>query len=180
MSQCVIAVTGISGVGKTSLLRELSSRVNFQHMQASALIKAARSTVAPVLQTDELRQLGIGDNQQLLVGQFRREINSSVPLVVVDAHTLIELPGRTELIQPCVFKDLGVSAMLFLIDEAEAIAQRRRSDNTRKRPLKEAKEISLLQLEAEAQAARICRALGIPIKIFDRRSGQIPVDFFRL
>jgi adenylate kinase len=159
MNQRIVAVTGISGVGKTTLLRRLSDQFSFQHLQASTLIKTARSRAASISSTDELRSLGIADNQTHLVEQFRKEVDAAAELVAIDAHTLVELPQRTELIEPSVFKALDIGSMLFLTDDAGAIAQRRHSDSARTRPLKEAGEIAALQLQAETQAKRICNAL---------------------
>ena len=38
----IVAVTGLSGVGKTTFLTNLKTRVEFQHLQSGNLIKAAR------------------------------------------------------------------------------------------------------------------------------------------
>jgi adenylate kinase len=73
MKQHVVALFGISGVGKSTLLREISDLVAFQHLEASALIRKGREAAgARDISTDTLRQLNIGENQQLLISEFRR------------------------------------------------------------------------------------------------------------
>ena len=42
MTQPVVALLGLSGVGKSTILRKLAAHIAFQHLQASAIIKAAQ------------------------------------------------------------------------------------------------------------------------------------------
>ena len=55
---------GLSGVGKSTLLRKLMGRVDFQHVQASALIKEGRQLAGDnVLSVDRLRDADLDANQ---------------------------------------------------------------------------------------------------------------------
>jgi adenylate kinase len=67
MTQSIIALVGISGVGKSTLLCELSKDLSFQHLQASALIKSEREAATLFeTSTDDLCNANIADNQALL------------------------------------------------------------------------------------------------------------------
>ena len=56
--------------------------------------------------------------------------------------------------------------MIFLADDPEAIAKRRREDTARKRPVPSVNDLLLIQEEVQNHAATICRELGIPLYIF--------------
>lgn len=71
MTRRVAALTGISGVGKSTLLTALSQRVDFVHLQAGALIKKAReSELGQSIEHDQLRNIDLDQNQQLLINGF--------------------------------------------------------------------------------------------------------------
>jgi adenylate kinase len=42
MNQRIVAFTGISGVGKTTFLRQITERVDFQHVTGGSLVATAR------------------------------------------------------------------------------------------------------------------------------------------
>ena len=56
--------------------------------------------------------------------------------------------------------------MIFLADDPEAIAERRRNDTTRNRPLLSVGKLRLIQDEACEHAVAICQTLGIPLYIY--------------
>jgi adenylate kinase len=65
-----------------------------------------------------------------------------------------------------VFGAIGIDSMIFLVDAPEAIAQRRRSDPSRKRPVPPVDCLRLIQEEAQSHATAICQALNIPLRRF--------------
>jgi adenylate kinase len=75
MRQRIVAVTGVSGVGKTTCLNFVAKRIGFQHLQASALIQSARASqsVLPVSH-DDLRKQDIDQNQALLLSGFAHKL----------------------------------------------------------------------------------------------------------
>ncbi|MGY4506704.1 ATP-binding protein [Bradyrhizobium sp. USDA 3650] len=158
----VVAVAGLSGVGKSTVLTRLKGVVPMQILQASALIKQARtSTDGASLTLDALRAVDLDENQQLLVQGFARQVDQTAPLVVLDCHTVIERPGALVCIDPRVFGLMNVKAIVFLEDKPEEIERRRKSDITRQRPLTE--HLGLVQIEAIRQACAIAATLSIPL-----------------
>jgi len=166
MNQHAIAFLGLSGVGKSTLLRELSSHVEFQHLQASALIKEGRQAAeAQEISTDTLRHVNIDENQQLLIAGYERSINPKAKLVILDGHSVIDTPAGLVQIDPSVFSALGISRVIFLADKPAEIVQRRQSDTSRDRPIRSVGDIDVHQDVALLNALRICLELQVPLNV---------------
>jgi adenylate kinase len=162
MTPPVVAVAGLSGVGKSTLLTRLKNAIPMQILQASALIKEARaSRDGESLTLDALRAVDLDENQRLLAQGFARRVDRAASLVVLDCHTVIETPGGLIRIDPRVFDLMNVRAMVFLEDEPEEIARRRRNDTKRQRP--STQDLGSVQAEAIQQACTIAAALSIPL-----------------
>src|SRR5690242_8893414 len=115
MTPPVVAVAGLSGVGKSTLLTRLKNAIPMQILQASALIKEARaSRDGESLTLDALRAVDLDENQRLLAQGFARRVDRAASLVVLDCHTVIETPGGLIRIDPRVFDLMNVRAMVFL------------------------------------------------------------------
>jgi adenylate kinase len=167
MTRQVVALTGISGVGKSTVLRALSASISFQHLQASALIKEGRHASGDVAVThDQLRLVDIDENQQFLIRGFRLNAGVSTSLVILDGHTVIERDTGLTRIDARVFGAIGIDRMIFLADDPETVGRRRLKDTSRKRPVLSVDGLRLLQEEAEGHAVAICGALGIPLHKF--------------
>ena len=167
MTQPVVALLGISGVGKSTVLNKLAGTIAFQHVQASTIIKSARDAqVATQLGVDELRSLDIDDNQALLISGFAAARDPAAPVVVLDGHSVIDTPQGLICIPPIIFAQLGVSLFVFLADDAAAIADRRRQDQTRRRPTRTSDELERHQNEALRNTFAAARLLNAPLMVF--------------
>ena len=167
MTRQVVALTGLSGVGKTSLIEGLAASVPLEHLQASSLIKEGRRAVGEAaISQDQLRLVDIDENQILLVRGFNIKAKASRGLIVLDGHTVIERDDGLTRIDARVFGAIGINSMIFLADHPEAIARRRCNDTARKRPVPSVDGLRLIQEEAREHAATICLALGIPLHVW--------------
>lgn len=108
----VVALAGLSGVGKSTLLENAQRTLVFEHLQASELIKAERRECQrkPVAH-DLLREGNIDDNQALLISGFMRRAPKE-GLIVLDGHTVIDTPDGLVEILPSVFRRLMFPASL--------------------------------------------------------------------
>lgn len=166
MTYRVIALVGLSGVGKSTLLSSLLPLVRFQHLQASALIKAERELLnLRKLSLDTLRNEDIGVNQQLLIAGFTRAIDLQTGIVVLDGHSVIDSSAGLVPIGATVFRALGVSRMVFLADDPAHISERRQADANRKRPDRTPSELRQQQEQALLDAFRISLELKVPLGI---------------
>jgi len=161
----VVAVVGISGVGKTTMLNQLSELIEFHHLGASQIIKnEQRATTDETSSSEALRLGDIERNQQHLVAGFHRQKSMS-SLVVLDAHVFIDTGDTIHPIEPDVFLRIGIEAMIFLETEPAKIASHRRNDKARKRPELAIGTLSSHQQQAKETARSICDELKIPLYI---------------
>lgn len=166
MKPTIVALTGLSGVGKSTLLVAVAVRLPLQHLQASALIKKGRETMlGQAMEQDQLKYSDLDENQRLLVHGLEASFDSANQLVVLDSHTVIERETDHFVVDPAVFAAVGIAAMIFLHDEPQEIEKRRDNDQSRKRPRKDAADLAKVQAEAAAQAELICRKVGVPLYV---------------
>ena len=164
MMSRIVALAGLSGVGKSTLLVQAAVRLPFQHLQASALIKKGRELAhGQVVAHDCLRYVDLDENQQFLIKGLKASINPDIRLTVLDCHTLVERDADHFMVQPEVFAAIGLDAMIFLIEESLEIQKRRANDQSRSRPAKTAAALADMQAKAVAQATLICRRISIPL-----------------
>ena len=161
-----MAIVGVSGVGKSTLLHNLSKRLEFQHLQASVLIKEQiRFETGEGVIHDDLRKVNIDENQRLLISGFQRCTAQSTGLIVLDAHTLIDTPSGFVEIPPAVFQAMGVSRFIFIYASAEDIGVRREADSSRARPTRSVVELATQQNAAQLAAFTCALALNLPLHV---------------
>lgn len=159
-----IFLAGISGVGKTTLLKKIGSEVVFQHLQASTLIgdellRDDRENTAH----DKLRSANIDENQQALIRGFARNRNKMQMPIVIDGHTVIDTPSGYICVPASVFDALTVEHIIFLSDAPDRVAHRRQQDSSRKRPSRTVSELHDYQRMALLHATSISAELRIPL-----------------
>lgn len=160
-----IALLGLSGTGKSTLIGKVLEQVPLLHLQASALIKDEQAYRAQLPDTSEALRTGpVISNQELMIAAFQRAATATSLPVVFDGHSVID--GRDGIVEipSAVFAALGVEAICFLDVDPELIAYRRLSDTGRPRPHRNAETLASHQQAARAAAARIAHELGKPFK----------------
>lgn len=161
----VVALVGLSGVGKSTLLGQARNVITFQHLQASELIKAERRHQQEArLAHDDLRATNINENQSLLVSGFVRLAPKS-GLIVVDGHTVIDTPTGLVEIPPSVFAAMDVSGFIAVVDDIANIASKRALDKTRSRPNRSHEDLSEHQRRSILAAYEAALALSVPLSV---------------
>jgi len=175
----VVALIGLSGVGKSTALARARPSVAFEHFQASALIRAERERRRQsAIGHDALREANIDDNQALLVEGFRH-VAPEAGLVILDGHTVIDTPDGLVEIEPNVFRMLEVSRFVILTDGPEEIYRRRLADPERKRPVRSVDELRQQQERSVIVAYRAALELGVPVVILVNAGVQDVVEVLR-
>ena len=159
MTQRVVAFTGISGVGKTTFLKELERQVSFQHLTGGSLIAAARQIEHG--QRDKLRHANLDENQQLLINGFLVTRDPQAALIVMDGHVVIDDGNSLTKLPSEVFHALGTSLMVHLEADPARIAANRSRDTSRSRPNLPPENLRQQQSTSNAHARSISHDLGI-------------------
>lgn len=162
----VVAVVGVSGVGKSTVLRELSKRMPIRHLQASDLIKAEQARLQRESSTsEELRAGPILDNQALLLNGFNHAVEGCSNLIAFDGHVLIDTNDGLIEIPSSVFKSLNCCHIAVLVDLPSKISLRRANDSMRVRPSRSPAEIREQQARLVELSKQIAGELGVPVTI---------------
>lgn len=159
MTQSIVAFLGISGVGKTTFLRESLRTMSFQHLTAGYLIGQARDAQ---IAHDHLRLQNIADNQDLLVEGFLIRKDFRAACVVLDGHAIIDGPSGLETIDVDIFRRLGVNAVAHLEADPQQIFVNREGDNSRARPRRSPDELVEHQSLSLARSQIIANELTVP------------------
>lgn len=180
MKPPIIAIVGLSGVGKSTLLKGIAARVPIQHLQASALIKQAREELSKVsVSADQLRHANIADNQALLIQGFKRAMDPTAHVVVLDGHTIIDTPSGLVRIEPDVFSQVGVQQFVFLAAPPALIYARRAGDATRTRPARTEEELREHQHQALLSAFESAQHLDVPLTVITANQIGVLVELFK-
>ena len=164
MTQRVIALVGLSGVGKSTLLKKVGKRVSFLHLQASHLIQNELVFQTSVTQTSEqLRNGPIINNQAHLISAFQRETATCDGLIVLNGHVLIDAPDGLIEIPAAVFDELGVAHFIVLQERPCRIFKQRLRDTTRTRPERTEIELADHQRLSILATTNIALELGCPV-----------------
>lgn len=148
MTQKVIFLAGISGVGKTTFLKKLATEIEFQHLTAGTLISNGKS-IEPK-DRDAIRFSNLDENQELLISGFHHTRDNEALVVLIDGHVVIDNGSGLEKINSNVFKALNIDAMVHLNADTDQIFKNRENDESRARPklsreqLKDHQEYSIL------------------------------------
>lgn len=170
----MIFLGGVHGVGKTSMCAGVVEEFSLKVISASAIIRAEREYPSSDTRT---AVSNVGGNQGLLVGGVQRLVNAAPGRYLLDGHfALRTLAGGIEEIDGNVFKAIGVSALVCLLDDPAAIAQRLAA---RDGVAPEASAISELQSAELRSAESVSRTLGLGLKVVNAFDARAFEDFLR-
>lgn len=164
----VVAVFGLSGVGKSWLIARFAAVNPVLHLQASQLLKDAKAAVTGMAMTsEELRKDAVIDNQALLISAFVNARNAAPVPILFDGHCVIDAGDKLVEIPASVVEALGPSALLFVHAEPSAIFNRRTGDMTRVRPTRSIVELKEHQDRARAICGEYADLLKINLHIIE-------------
>lgn len=169
----VVALVGLSGVGKSTLLRHIAADIEFTHLEASQLIKSELQLQMKSRTSEELRKGNIAGNQHLLISGFQRAVGTRPGPFVVDGHVLIDTDTGIVEIASSVFEALGVELFCFVQAAPEQIVEQRLADAQRSRPNRTADEIAAQQDLGLIVCGRIARRLGVPAIIISPQRPEL-------
>ena len=162
MRQRIVALVGISGVGKTTFLKQVAANCVFQHLTAGSVI--ARAKAAELAARDSLRLSDLDGNQRLLIQGFATARDPTAYFVILDGHVVIHTENSLLPIESWVFASLGINEIAHLEADPAQVHSNRAKDANRQRPSLSVDEIRNHQARSSAEARRVADDLRIEFK----------------
>jgi len=172
-------VTGIPGVGKTTVLNELQdlakqNRFNLSVLNYGTIMNEIMRELGRDMDRDEMREQGIEAQkkaQELAASEIANRAGQGT--VVVDTHMFVRTGvGMWAGLPSGVLEKLSPRLLVLVEADPEQIAARRRTDADRKREQSLAEEIAFDLEWSRATAAASAVATGAPVKVIRNDAGK--------
>lgn len=168
-----IMIVGLSGCGKSTMLKKLSKAV-----PDVTVVNYGRAILSVVsndnLEPDSIRKQSYNTQRSLRRKAAEKIIQDASGLTIVDTHCFIKskdgfIPGL-----PMDIIDLfNPKAFIFVKADAEEIFNRRRRDKLRERDKQDVDEIAYHQELSRAFVVSCIFHTGVPLKVVHNKEGQI-------
>jgi adenylate kinase len=158
-----IAVFGISGVGKSWLISRFANTKDFAHLQASQLLRSAKSALEDKnITAEDLRRGTVLDNQALLISSFKSCRSIENRNIIFDGHNLVDTGGVLIEIPVDVVEAIDPAGIILVWADPAVIADHRRADANRSRPVCSLAELEKHQARSDVLARSHANYLRVP------------------
>jgi len=180
MADNVIVVTGIPGVGKTTVLKEVANLIGKNEKETgfvtySSIMIEIATEKGYIVNRDDLRHLSIKTQKTLQQKAAKKiaEISKDKKIQVIDTHMII----RTDIgywvgLPQNVLKIIKPDLFVLIEAEPNEILSRRSKDDSRKRDEVLQSEINEEIAYSRSVAATCATFTGSPIKSFKNPQGE--------
>ena len=177
----VVIVTGIPGVGKTTVINTAVDLVKEKHGEEVKVLNfgtemyEVATKKGQVKDRDEMRKLptGIQRENQRLAGEAIAE-KGKTARVIVDTHTLIQTNNGFLIGLPeWVVKAIQPKTVVLVEADSEKIAGRRSSDETRTRDAQAVQDIQIHQEMCRGAAVSVGTLTGSTVRRIMNREGKV-------
>jgi len=160
----VVVVTGIPGVGKTTVMKEAAEGIDIQFVTFGTVMADIAIEMNLVKNRDEMRKLTLERQKELQIKTAEKV--AKMDNVIVDTHCTVKthkgyMPGLPE----WVIKKLNPTAIVVVEADPEEIYNRRSKDITRNRDLESKEKIAEHQQMNRAAAMAYATLSGATVKI---------------
>jgi adenylate kinase len=157
----VVFVCGVSGVGKTRLIRQVLPQLQEAvSWTASEIIGEARQNTDP----EYLRTLPVNElarSQELLVRAFRDRVDAAnAAIVLLDGHSVLDTNEGFFQIDTAIIRRLNPVTFIHIEEHVERIFERRGSDLRKPRPPRTIEQLHDYQDRSRAACRGYANALG--------------------
>jgi adenylate kinase len=180
-SRNVVIVTGIPGVGKTTVINTAVEIVKQKHGENVLVLNfgtemfEVASKAGQVKSRDEMRKMPTSQQRenQKLAGQSIAE-KARKAKVIVDTHTLIQTNNGYLIGLPeWVIRAIQPKTVVLVEADPEKIASRRSSDETRTRDAQAVSDIQIHQEMCRAAAISVGTLTGATVRRITNREGKV-------
>jgi len=128
----IIVVTGIPGVGKTTVMKRAAEGMDIQFVTFGTVMIEIAKEMGLVQNRDEMRKLSLEQQRELQIKTAEKV--AQMKNVIVDTHCTVKTPkGYMPGLPEWVIKKLNPTAIVIVEADAEEIYNRRAKDTTRTR-----------------------------------------------
>ncbi len=180
-SRNVVIVTGIPGVGKTTVINTAVEQVKEKYGEEVLILNfgtemfEVATKAGHVKDRDEMRKLptSIQRDNQRSAGVAIAE-KAKTAKVIVDTHTLIQTNNGYLIGLPeWVVTEIKPKTVVLVEAESEKIASRRAGDDTRARDAQAVADIQVHQEMCRAAAVAVGTITGATVRIIKNREGLV-------
>jgi adenylate kinase len=160
----VIVVTGIPGVGKTTVMQKAAEGLDIQFVTFGTVMIDIAKKLHLVKDRDEMRKLSLEQQKQLQIKTAEKV--GKMKNVILDTHCTVKTPkGYMPGLPEWVLRKLKPTAIVIVEADPQEIFNRRAKDATRNRDPDSIEKIAEHQMMNRAAAMSYATLTGATVKI---------------
>jgi adenylate kinase len=160
----VIVVTGIPGVGKTTVMQKAAEGLDITFVTFGSVMSDIAMELKLVKDRDEMRKLSLDQQKQLQIKTAEKV--GKMKNVIVDTHCTVKTPkGYMPGLPEWVLRKLNPNAIVIVEADPLEIYNRRAKDTTRNRDPDSVEKIAEHQMINRAAAMAYATLTGATVKI---------------
>lgn len=160
----VIVVTGIPGVGKTTVMKRAAEGLDMEFVTFGTVMIDIAKEIGLVKDRDEMRKLTLEQQKELQIRSAEKV--ASMGNVILDTHCTVKTPkGYMPGLPEWVLKKLKPTAIVVVEADPDEIYNRRAKDATRNRDPDSIEQIAEHQQINRAAAMAYATLTGATVKI---------------
>lgn len=160
----VVIVTGIPGVGKTTVMKRAAEGMDIQFVTFGTVMIDIAKEIGLVKDRDEMRKLSLEQQKKLQIKTAEKI--AEIGNVIVDTHCTVKTPrGYMPGLPEWVVKKLNPTAIVVVEANPEEIYNRRKKDTSRNRDPDSKEKIDEHQQINRAAAMAYAALTGATVKI---------------
>jgi len=160
----VIVVTGIPGVGKTTVMQKAAEGMDIQFVTFGTVMIDIAKELGLVKDRDEMRKLTLDQQKQLQIKTAEKI--GKMKNVILDTHCTVKTPkGYMPGLPEWVLRKLNPTAIIIVEADPQEIFNRRAKDTTRNRDPDSVEKIAEHQMMNRAAAMAYATLTGATVKI---------------
>jgi len=168
----VIVVTGIPGVGKTTVMKQAAKGLDIKFVTFGTVMIDIAKEIGLVKDRDEMRKLTLEQQKDLQIRSAEKV--ASMGNVILDTHCTVKTPkGYMPGLPEWVLKKLMPTAIVVVEADSEEIFNRRANDETRNRDPDTVDQITEHQQINRAAAMSYAALTGATVKIVFNHDNEI-------
>ena len=160
----VIVVTGIPGVGKTTVMKKAAEGMDVKFVTFGTVMTDMAKEIGLVKDRDDMRKLTLEQQKELQIKSAEKV--ASMGNVILDTHCTVKTPkGYMPGLPEWVIKRINPTAIVVVEADPEEIYNRRANDSTRNRDPDTKEQIAEHQMINRAAAMAYAALSGATVKI---------------